>query len=87
LERSEHVAEWVRLTEEKLAGASCADQLDARGQKKSQQQMPSGINAASKELGIDRTEAQRADKISKIAPWKPRPKKRRGLQFQVAIAA
>jgi ParB family chromosome partitioning protein len=72
LERSEHVAEWVRITEgkagEKLAGATCATQHDARGQRKSPQQMPSGINAAVRELGVERTQAQRAVKISAITP-------------------
>ena len=33
LERAEHIAEWVRLTEEKMGGASCAGQLDISGRK------------------------------------------------------
>jgi hypothetical protein len=52
-------AEWVKLTGEKVAGASCATQPDASGRRKSPQQMPSGINAAVHDLGIDRTEARR----------------------------
>ena len=63
-ERSEHIAEWVRLTEVKLVGSSWADQLDSRGQRKSPQQTPGGINAATRELGIERKEAQRAVKIA-----------------------
>jgi hypothetical protein len=34
-ERAEHIAEWVRLTGEKLAGAICATQPDATGRRKS----------------------------------------------------
>lgn len=69
LERSEHIAEWVRLTEENLGGPSWAGQLDARGQRKSPQQQPSGINAAVLELpGVTRQEAQRSVKITALAP-------------------
>ena len=66
-DRSEHIAEWVRLTEAKVAGATCAGH-DATGRKRSAQQQPGGINAAVRELGIDRSEAQRAVKIASIAP-------------------
>lgn len=52
-DRAEHIAEWVRLTEGKNKGASCADIQRGRGQPQG------GINAAVRELGIDRTEAQR----------------------------
>jgi hypothetical protein len=37
-ERADHIAEWVRLTEEKVGGATCAGH-DASGRKKSPQQM------------------------------------------------
>lgn len=50
------IAEWVRLTEEKQAGD--AAQLAPHQRKAGQQ--PGGINAATRELGIDRTQAQRA---------------------------
>jgi len=51
LQRSEHVAEWVRLTEEKLAQHAPVSSKGGRGQ-------TGGINAAVRELGIDRTEAE-----------------------------
>jgi len=62
LERSEQVAEWVRLTEDKRAKAQVApwDHTGGRADK--------GINAAVRDLGIDRTEAQRSVKIAGIAP-------------------
>jgi ParB/RepB/Spo0J family partition protein len=63
-ERAEHIAEWVRLTEERQRDAA---QLAPHQPKKAGQQ-PGGINAAVRELHIDRTEAQRAVKINKIAP-------------------
>jgi hypothetical protein len=52
-ESMDHIAEWVRLTEEK-SGARCATKPGAgRGSE-------GGLRAAVRELGIDRTEAQRA---------------------------
>jgi hypothetical protein len=55
-ERAEHIAEWVRLTGEKQAQAAPVPdrgRVEGRGNK-------GGINAAVRDLGIDRTEAQRA---------------------------
>lgn len=63
VERAEHIAEWVRLTDMKTAGASCAGSL-ADGRRAGPQHQPGGINAASRDLGIDRTQAQRAVKIA-----------------------
>jgi hypothetical protein len=63
LERSEHIAEWVRLTEGKNQPAQVAPieskRADGRGHRKE-----GGINAAVRELSIDRTETQRAGKIA-----------------------
>ncbi len=56
LERSEHVAEWIRLTENKLAQVAPVSDKGGRGNK-------GGINAASRDLGVERTDAQRAVKI------------------------
>lgn len=61
------IAEWVALTGEKTAGASCADSLHD-GRKAGPQHQQRGINAATRELGIDRTQAQRAVKIASITP-------------------
>ena len=66
-ERADHIAEWVRLTEEKTAGASCAGSLPD-GRKAGPQHQPRGLNAAVRELGIGRTQAQRAVKIAAITP-------------------
>jgi hypothetical protein len=68
LERSEHVAEWVRLTEDALAQrlAQIAPATLSDGRKAPPQNRPSGINAAVRELGIDRTEAQRSVNVSKL---------------------
>lgn len=61
MERANHIAEWVRLTEEKNKGATCADTPRGRGQPQG------GINAAVRDLGVDRTEAQRAVKVSSLS--------------------
>ena len=81
LERAEHVAEWVRLTGEKVAGATCATQPDAAGRQRSQQQMPSGINAAVRQLGIKRTDAQRSIKVAKLDPTAKAAAIELGLNF------
>ena len=60
-ERSDMLAEWVRLTEEKQSA-----QLAPKGPVGHRPQ--GGINAAVRELGIDRTQAQRAVKIAAITP-------------------
>lgn len=59
-ERSRHVAEWVRLAEERKGA-----QLAPPG---GRQPHDRGIKAAARELGIDRTEAQRAVKIDAMPP-------------------
>lgn len=64
LERSEHIAEWVRLTEEALAQQPA--QLAPPVKKHGHSQQPGGINAAVRELGIDRTEAQRSVNVSRL---------------------
>lgn len=62
LERSEHIAEWVRLTEEHAR----SHEAQLAPHRKAGQQ-PGGINAAVRELGIDRTEAQRSVNVSKLS--------------------
>lgn len=58
LERDEQIAEWIRLTDEEKP-AQLAPVSGGRGNE-------GGINAASRELGIERTEAQRAVKVASI---------------------
>jgi ParB family chromosome partitioning protein len=55
-ERADHIAEWVRLTGEQKGA-----QVAPPGGK---QPHDKGIKAATRELGIDRSEAQRACKIA-----------------------
>lgn len=61
LERAEHVAEWVRITAEK-AKAQVAPSGHTGGR------ADQGINAAVRELGVERTEAQRSVRIDAITP-------------------
>lgn len=60
-ERAEHIAEWVRLTGEKPGQVDQVSPKGGRG-------IEGGLSAATRELGIDRTEARRAVKIASIAP-------------------
>lgn len=64
-ERSEHIAEWLRLTEEKSAQVAPKSKTETnpRGAGRTE----GGINAAVRELGIDRSEAQRAVKIASLS--------------------
>jgi hypothetical protein len=63
-ERAAHIAEWVRLTGEKEISAQLAPKIAKDGSTRGRPE--SGINAAVRELGIDRSEAQRA---VNIAEW------------------
>jgi ParB-like chromosome segregation protein Spo0J len=60
LERAEHIAEWLRLTEKEVSAQVAPKLLGGRPE--------SGVRAAARELGIERTEAQRAIKIDSITP-------------------
>ncbi len=62
-ERAEHIADWVRITEGKLSGATCATKSEPGHGRGS----TGGVRAAVRELGIDRSDAQRAVKIAGIA--------------------
>lgn len=60
LERDKLVAEWVELTGENI-GATCAENK-GRGRPQS------GVNEASRQLGIERTDVQRALKVASLSP-------------------
>lgn len=68
LERSEHIAEWVRLTEERRKAKEENQMAQVAppeiGYKKPPPQKESGIRAASRELGIDRDKARRSVNIA-----------------------
>jgi ParB-like chromosome segregation protein Spo0J len=59
LERDKHIAEWIRLTDGKDKLAQVAPVSGGRGNE-------GGINAAARELGIERTDAQRAVRVASI---------------------
>jgi ParB-like chromosome segregation protein Spo0J len=60
LERANHVAEWIRLTEAEVSAQVAPKPQGGRPE--------SGTRAAARELGIERTEAQRSIKIASITP-------------------
>lgn len=77
LERAEHVAEWVRITEAKqakdaaeglLLGADKLAQVAPVSKPAGGRGKEGGIRAASRDLGISRDQAARALKIDSIAP-------------------
>jgi hypothetical protein len=60
LERDQHVAEWIRLTEEKNTVATCDSIPRGRGQPES------GVRAAARELGVAKDDAHRAVKVASL---------------------
>ena len=63
-ERAGHIAEWVRITDQSAQIApNESKRTDGRGHRPE-----SGINKASRELGLDRTDVQRAIKIADLTP-------------------
>jgi ParB-like chromosome segregation protein Spo0J len=70
LERDTHITEWIALVDQREAesvSAQVAPKLSARG-RAGEGRPQVGINAASRELGIERTAAQRAVAVGKLAP-------------------
>jgi hypothetical protein len=57
LERDENIAEWIRLTEQ-------SSQLDTKGLGHRPQ---GGVNAAARDLGVDKNEAHRAVKVASLS--------------------
>jgi ParB-like chromosome segregation protein Spo0J len=60
LERAEHVAEWIKLTEAKVSAQVAPKPQGGRPE--------GGIRAAARDLRIERTDARRAIKIASIVP-------------------
>jgi hypothetical protein len=66
------VAEWVKLTGKIIDAAQVAPHRKAG-------QQPGGINAAVRDLGINRTEAQRSVKIASMEPEAKEAARQHGL--------
>lgn len=70
-ERSEHIAEWIALTEERMAQEVQSGQVAPIESKRADgkgHRPEGGIAAASRELGIEPTAAKRAVKIASRTP-------------------
>lgn len=67
-ERAEHIAEWVRITEESAVQSAQLGPIESKRADGRGHRPQSGINAAVKKLGITRQEGQRAVKIAGLAP-------------------
>jgi hypothetical protein len=59
LERDLHVAEWIRLTEERLPQVVSVSPGGGRGHE-------GGVRAAARELGVNREDARRAAKVASL---------------------
>lgn len=70
-ERADHIAEWVRLTDEKVLAQVEPKPKNGRPE--------GGVRAAAREIGVDRNKAQRAVKIAGIAPEAKEAAKQAGL--------
>jgi ParB-like chromosome segregation protein Spo0J len=71
LQRDEQVAEWIAITEKSYA-------LQKATHRKAGQQA-GGVNAASRELGIDKYDAHRAVKVASLSPEAKKAARETGL--------
>jgi ParB-like chromosome segregation protein Spo0J len=62
LQRSEHIAEWIRLTEANGVSSQVETKIAKDGSARGRPE--SGVNAAARELGVNKAEAHRAIKIA-----------------------
>jgi ParB family chromosome partitioning protein len=78
LDRADHIARWIELTERRQP-AQNAPAVLADGRKAGPQHAPGGINSAARELGIDRSDAQRAMKVAGLSPQAKEAARETGL--------
>jgi hypothetical protein len=81
LERAEHTAEWVKLTEEKHS----KEVFGQPAQKPNRGRPEGGLSAAVKELGIERTEARRTRQDRRTAHRGQRRSPRRWARQEQAM--
>jgi ParB/RepB/Spo0J family partition protein len=77
LQRDEHVAEWIRLSEKRAADIEAVAQVEPRDSKGKFKE--SGIRAAARELGVERNTAQRAVKVDSLTDEAKEVAKEAGL--------
>ena len=77
LQRDEHVAEWIRLTEKRAADIDAVARVEPRDSKGKFKE--SGIRAAARELGVERNTAQRAVKVDSLTDEAKEVAKEAGL--------
>lgn len=68
LERSEHIAEWIELTERKLREDRETNKLTNCESIRKRGQPQGGVEAAERELGLKRMEGRRAVDVSSLPP-------------------
>jgi ParB family chromosome partitioning protein len=69
VDRSAHIAEWVRLVDERAKQQNLISrQVAAKTKSRGRGRPKGGVKAASRELGLDERQVRRAEKIDSIAP-------------------
>lgn len=70
LERDENVAEWIKLAEEeaRLKSVQSAPKSKSASNPKGAGRKAAGVSAASRDLGIESTDAKRAVKVASLTP-------------------
>ncbi len=81
IERNDLIAEWVKIGDEKARGAPTTTEVSAQVEQKPNKggRPEGGVSRAARELGIDRTDAQRAVKIATLSATARSAARRYGL--------
>ena len=78
LERSEHIAAWIRLVEENAEGSGDAEETSGALDRKGSGRPKGGRSAAAREIGISEADARRSERIAALQ-IRQRPKPRRSV--------
>src|SRR6266850_2627923 len=66
LERSEHIAAWIRLVEENAEGSGDAEETSGALDRKGSGRPKGGRSAAAREIGISEADARRSERIAAL---------------------
>src|SRR5271169_5381111 len=86
LERSEHIAAWIRLVEENSQGSGEAEEISGELDRKAAGRPKGGRSAAAREIGISEADARRSERIAALPDGAKAEAKALGLDDnQVAL--
>jgi hypothetical protein len=66
LERSEHIAAWIKLIEENPQGSGEAEEIPGKLDSRSSGRPKGGRSAAAREIGISEADAPRSERIAAL---------------------